>query len=258
MKLPRLADDCKVDIFLYYEIIDIKYMHTNLLNALFNIAKNQSINLETHYRSKNRVNSMGDALEFFIKDIFCDSLTVKSIAAKNRIYNKHFSYLGNQNNPPDAIIKSGDAIEVKKVETVRAGIALNSSYPKDKLYSDSPMIAKACRNCEDWKVKDLIYVVGVVDSRRLRTLWFVYGDCYAADKEVYEKIRNKISLGVNELQSIEFSKTRELGRVNRVDPLGITYLRVRGMWHIENPSKVFSYIADTDKTVEFSAYAIMR
>jgi hypothetical protein len=30
--------------------------------------------------------------------------------------------------------------------------------------------------------------------------------------------------------------------VNRVDPLGITYLRIRGMWGIENPIKVYNYL----------------
>jgi len=45
-----------------------------------------------------------------------------------------------------------------------------------------------------------------------------------------------------------------LGRVNRVDPLGITYLRIRGMWHIENPLKVFSYIY---KPIQNSAFNLM-
>lgn len=41
---------------------------------------------------------------------------------------------------------------------------------------------------------------------------------------------------------IELGETNEIARVNKVDPLGITYLRVRGMWGIEHPSKVFEYI----------------
>ncbi len=47
-----------------------------------------------------------------------------------------------------------------------------------------------------------------------------------------EKIQNKLVIGINELKDIEFSKTRELGRVNKVDPIGITYLRIRGKWGI--------------------------
>ena len=56
------------------------------------------------------------------------------------------------------------------------------------------------------------------------------------------------------LNDVEFAKTKELARVNRVDPLGITKLRIRGMWSIENPSKVFSYIyRPTNVKFEFVA-----
>ncbi|OGH29161.1 MAG: restriction endonuclease, partial [Candidatus Levybacteria bacterium RIFCSPHIGHO2_12_FULL_37_12] len=154
-------------------------------------------------------------------------------------------------------IKQGDAIEVKKIESLRSGIALNSSYPKDKLFSDSPMITSACRLAEDWQEKDLIYVIGVSTDGKLKALWFVYGNCYAANKETYERVRDKISKGINELQDVEFSETNELGRVNKVDPLGITYLRIRGMWGIENPIKVFNYAAPIDPNAEFSVNAIM-
>ena len=70
-------------------------------------------------------------------------------------------------------------------------------------------------------------------------------------------LRDKISKGVNELQDVEFSETNELGRVNRVDPLGITYLRIRGMWGIENPIKVFNYVVPTEQTSEFFVNAIL-
>jgi len=219
---------------------------TNLLIALSNLVKNPLTDVVSHYRSSNRANNMGDALEFYVKDLFCGTTDIKDTNKKNEIYDKHFSYLGNQNNPPDIIIRGGDAIEVKKIESLRSGIALNSSYPKDKLYSDSPMITQACRNCEDWREKDLIYTIGVAKNNKLQALWFVYGNCYAAGKEIYERIRNKISSGLSELEGVEFSETKELGRVNKVDPLGITYLRIRGMWHIDNPVKVFDYITGID------------
>lgn len=232
-------------------------METNLLLAIGNLIKNPITNLVSYYNVTNRANSMGDALEFYVKDLFCNSFNEYDAEKKNEIYNNYFSYIGNQNNPPDIIIKRGDAIEVKKIESLRSGIALNSSYPKDKLYSDSPMITTACRNCEEWKEKDLIYIVGVSNDNILKSLWFVYGDCYSASKEVYERIRCKISKGINELQEVEFSKTNELGRVNRIDPLGITYLRIRGMWGIDNPSKVFNYIASTEQKSELIVNAIL-
>ncbi|MBA7496928.1 hypothetical protein ES702_07537 [subsurface metagenome] len=232
-------------------------MSTNILKAIYNIVKNPITDLVSHYQSPNRINSVGEALEFYIKDIFCNSLEIEDLNEKNKIYSKNFSYIGNQANPPDLIIKKGDVVEVKKIEGPRAGIALNSSYPKDKLYSDSPMITQSCRGCEDWTEKEVVYVVGVAKKNKLKSLWFAYGNCYAASRETYERIKDRISLGIIDLENIEFSETRELGRVNKVDPLGITYLRIRGMWHIENPSKVFEYLPVAKSNSGFAMNAII-
>lgn len=231
-------------------------MNTNLLIALKNIVDKPITSLVSHYSSSNRMNNMGEALELYVKDIFCNSLEIETLTQKNEIFSNYFSYIGNQNNPPDLMIKGGDAIEVKKLESLNSGIALNSSYPKNKLYSDSVMITKACRECEEWTEKDLLYVVGVTKNDVLKSLWFVYGDCYAASSEIYERIRTKISSGLRELADVEFAETNELGRVNRVDPLGITYLRIRGMWHIENPNKVFDYVAETNPA-DFTVNALI-
>ncbi len=224
-------------------------MKTNLLVAIKNIVNNPVTNLTSFYSSTNRMNGMGESLELYIKDIFCETLNNEDSIKKSEIFSEFFSYLGNQNNPPDIMIRGGDAIEVKKIGGPNSGIALNSSYPKDKLYADSPMITTACRDCEDWKEKDILYVIGVVNTDNiLKSLWFVYGDCYAADKDIYERIRNKISKGLRELPDVEFAETNELGRVNKVDPLGITYLRIRGMWGIENPNKVFGDFVVNDNS----------
>ncbi len=233
-------------------------MKTNLLVAIKNIINNPVTNLTSFYSSTNRMNGMGESLELYIKDIFCESLNIVDPVKKAEIFSEHFSYLGNQNNPPDIMIRNGDAIEVKKIEGPNSGIALNSSYPKDKLYSDSPMITTECRECENWREKDILYTIGVVNKNNmLSSLWFVYGDCYAANKEIYERIRNKISNGLRELPDIELAETNELGRVNKVDPLGITYLRIRGMWGIENPNKVFGYVAkDVDSELSVNAIVL--
>lgn len=201
-----------------------------------------SLSLLEHYPTANRMNSMGVALEYFVKDAFCDSIKITDLAKKEKIYSQYLSYIGNANNPPDFIVKSGDAVEVKKIENRNSGLALNSSHPKDKLHSDDPLITDACRDCESWSVKDIIYSIGVVQASKISLLFFVFGDCYAADRNVYKNARTKIIKGIQATDSLEFSPTRELGRLNRVDPLGITYLRIRGMWGIENPMKVFTYL----------------
>ena len=214
----------------------------NLLDAIVNIQKQKSLTISEFYKSRNRANNMGEALELFITDAFADTFDKTNAEQVGAAYSGIFSYLGNQNNPPDAILKNGDAIEIKKIESHGSALALNSSYPKDKLRSNSPMITKACKECENWREKDIIYSVGVVGESKLDALCFVYGEDYAASHEVYERIRTNIKSGVNAVPNVEFSETKELGHVNKVDPLGITYLRIRGMWGIENPFKVFRYL----------------
>jgi len=206
----------------------------------------------------NRINNMGEALEAFVKNAFANALNETDAEIIANKHDKVFSYGGNANNIPDAMIEAGDAIEVKKIESFNAGIPLNSSYPKDKLYADDHRVSNACRNSETWTVKDMIYAIGVVQQQVLRHLWLIDGACYAADRETYVRIEQTISNGVNAIEDVEFSTTKELGRVNKVDPLGITYLRIRGMWHIENPSKVFANIYDINKHCSFGLAAVLK
>ena len=234
---------------------------TNLLIALVNITKNPVTDLIAFYGGSNRANNMGEALETYIKDVFCESFN-KPNQEKDKIYSQNFSYLGNQNNPPDFIIKDGDAIEVKKIESSSSDIALNSSYPKDRLHIDDSRVTNVCKVCEapnSWKEKDIVYVVGVVSKgdNRLKSIWFVYGTCYAADREVYERISDKISKGIREIPEVELVDTNELAKVKKVDPLGVTDLRVRGMWHIKNPAKVFSDFVAVGKAEKFAVNAIL-
>lgn len=231
---------------------------SNIIDAIINVVSNPVIELREYAVSHNRANSMGEALEEYIKDIFADTVEENDEQLRNRRISEVFSYLGNQNNPPDSILRGGDAIEVKKIEGKNSALALNSSYPKNKLYANSRMITEACRVCEDWVEKDIIYCVGVVKNNILSNLCMVYGMDYAASEEVYTRIKDVISDGVNSIQGVEFAETNELGRVNRVDPLGITYLRVRGMWGIENPFRVFNYIYSRDNSKEFNFMALIN
>lgn len=231
---------------------------TNLLRAIVNIVENPSYKLMQKYRGRNRINGVGDALERFVQDSFAGTLTENNESLRLRQLESTFSYLGNQNNPPDMIIKQGDAIEVKKVQSLKSAIALNSSFPKSKLHFDDPSITSDCRYCEDWSEKDILYAIGVTSDQSLRHLWFVYGDCYAAKRKIYTRIKTIISQGVNSIEGVEFAETKELGRVNKVDPLGITNLRIRGMWHIDNPLRVFDYIYQLDEQKAFAVACLMK
>lgn len=233
-------------------------MANNIISAIINIVKNPVIKLKEYSSSHNRANSMGGALEEYVKDIFSGTVCEQDLQKRNRKISETFSYLGNQNNPPDSILKNGDAIEVKKIESKTSSLALNSSYPKSKLFSDSSMITSECRNCEDWNEKDIIYTIGVCKKSILSSLIFVYGEDYAATSEVYERVKNIVKEGIKMIPDLEFAPTNELGRINRVDPLGITYFRIRGMWGIENPVKVFDYIYKIDDTKEFNFMALIN
>lgn len=231
---------------------------SNIINAIIQLVENPKFELRKYSESHNRANNMGEALEEYIKDIFAGTVNETDENIRNQKLSEVFSYLGNQNNPPDSMLWGGDAIEVKKIESNDSSLALNSSYPKAKLFADSPMIKKACRTCENWTVKDMIYAVGVVDDNNIKSLALVYGDDYCAEKSVYEQIKSVIKTGVESITGVEFAETKELGRVNRVDPLGITYLRVRGMWGIENPFSVFDYVYKRDYSKKFNFMALIN
>jgi hypothetical protein len=183
---------------------------TNLLIAITNIINNPINDIVATYKVSNRANSVGDALERYVKDIFCNSLAENNFAKKDKIYTKYFSYLGNQNNPPDAIIRNSGAIEIKKIENFTSALALNSSHPKDKLYADDSRITAECRDCEEekWQQKDIIYAVGVAPSKtnKIRALWLVYGDCYAAKKRFISELLIKFLMGLPKYKMLNLLK----------------------------------------------------
>ena len=239
---------------------------SNIINAIYNLVTDPIFDLREVAEGRNRANSAGDALEVYIKDLFAGTVH-SSETDRLEKWSRTFSYTGNNSNPPDAMLFGGDAIEIKKIESDSAGLALNSSYPKQKLFSTSNMISESCRNAENWSKKDMIYCVGTVKQKKLKHLAMVYGLDYCASEETYTSMKEKLKNGIEQIPNVEFSPTRELGRLNRVDPLGITYLRIRGMWGIENPFNVFDYlyqrngnefnfmcIIDDDKFFSFENY----
>ncbi len=240
-------------------------MATNILKAINNIINHNDYNLNNvrilmpgDISSLNRANNMGDALEFFIKDAFCNSFNITEPEDKWDIYRQNLSFLGAKNHPPDMILINGDAVEVKKKKGLGNGeLQLNSSFPKNKLYHTDPKITQECKDCEDWTEKDMIYIIGQFVQNNLKLLGIIYGDCYAARKQFYECILDKVQDGFGE-NFEDNSDTNEIGRLNGIDPLNITNLRVRGMWTIQNPLKLFRRTLNFDKTAQdFMLYAII-
>ena len=230
----------------------------NILTAIKVIIESSPISVKNASNSSNRANQAGDALEDYVKNAFANCIGQEQNEI-NRARSQTFSYLGNSTNPPDAMLRGGDAIEIKKIESLDTGtLQLNSSYPKNKLYSDNPKISKACRDCENWQEKDMLYVVGQVNGEKLHNLYFVYGDLYCDSHEVYEKYENAIKDGLNGIGEVELSETKELGRVNKVDHLQITSLRIRGMWLIKSPFIHFAYLTkENTKEYNFRLVALI-
>lgn len=76
---------------------------SNLLKAIKSIIENPIIQVKDYYTGRNRANSVGEALENYVKDIFANSF---NLSEKDRLqkFNEVSSYLGNQNNPPDLML----------------------------------------------------------------------------------------------------------------------------------------------------------
>jgi len=231
----------------------------NILQAFINIVNNYQVNITNVTNGNNRANNMGEGLETYVKEAFSDTLLESDKKIKKQKFRDCFSYEGSKTRIPDLILKGSDAIEIKKTE-VLGDLQLNSSHPKAILYS-SQNISDECKNCETqpWIKKDILYTMGHIPkkSKNLKSLWFVYGTCYAANEDVYQDVVNEVKVTLKTTNSLHIdTDCKELGKVKNIDSLKITYLRIRGMWVIKHPSKVFDDLYEqTDES--FSLIAII-
>lgn len=68
---------------------------------------------EKYTQEKTELIVWGGALEEYIKDMFSSTFNITNESERLKKWSETFSYLGNQNNPPDSMLKNGDSIEVK-------------------------------------------------------------------------------------------------------------------------------------------------
>ena len=102
-------------VILYFEFYFTEVRYMNIINAIYNLVNNPVVELVSYYLGKNRANNAGDALEEYIKDLFANTFNTPENERLEKL-SQVFSYLGNNSNPPDAILRGGDAIEVKKLK----------------------------------------------------------------------------------------------------------------------------------------------
>lgn len=86
---------------------------SNILRAIKNIIENPVVKVRDFYVGRNRANSIGDALENYVKDVFADALNLEGVE-RNKKISEVFSYDGNQNNPPDIILRNWGCNRNKK------------------------------------------------------------------------------------------------------------------------------------------------
>lgn len=222
--------------------------YTNTILAFLNGINNVDLDIFNHYlnietNSKNKINKVGDLAELYIKDLYCNSIFIDNLADKYKEYENFFSFVGGKSTPPDAIVYHGEAVEIKKQENLSYGdIALNSSHPADFLYSDSKLLSRECKNCEpNWTKKNMVYTIlnFAPKKKKLQSVWFAYGNCFAAKREIYQKLKDAIKEAIIKLNNLELKETNELGKVFNIDEQCITNLRIRGMWNMCHPEKIF-------------------
>jgi len=210
----------------------------------------------------NRAQAQGAHLEEIIKDILC-GIAASDAQARESLLDKYLAFQGAANNPPDAMFRGGndgDAFEVKKSENKSTNsLDLNSSHPYSHLTSDLSRIARDAKECEVWEKRDIYYVIGNVltNSQTNNWIWFVQGNIFAADLKTYRNFEAEIKSHIEEAITanlLEPGITNELGRINGVDLRENTDLRIRPMWGITSPMKLFKDLpgiveSDTDGLV---------
>jgi hypothetical protein len=234
---------------------------TNILEAINNISQLKELKIKNIKFGNNRAVSVGEGLESFVKDSFTNTFNELNKKKRQDKYNEVFSYQGSKRTPPDLMVKGGIAIEVKKTESLTSELQLNSSHPKAKLYRTSKLINQHCRDSKEdkWSEKDFVYIIGHIPkgTSTLSSIWFIDGSIYAADEEVYLNLKDSLTENLENISEIDFSPTNEIGRVNFVDPLKITNLRIRGMWLLQPPFKVFDYVHKYNQNKKFQCIAII-
>lgn len=228
----------------------------NVLQALMHLIDNKYSLIDQTSNGLRRANTAGDSLEGYIKDAFAGSMEAKNAVARELAWNKTFSYQGSANNPPDAMIWNGVAIETKKIGGYKGDLALNSSHPKSKLRRDDSKISEAAKLAEDWTERDIVYAIGTVKGGHLKRLWLIYGDCLAADSSYYARTEQILSKLINESSGLTLASTNEIANIRQIDPLNRSILRIRGMWSLKNPNNAFEDLTSLQSSTQF--YVLLR
>lgn len=239
-------------------------MSPNILTAIKNISNFKTNNMGEYFKdyAGNKIKTARQQIEYYVKDAISGSFnSVKDKKPTDR-YNGLFSYSGSKTQPPDMIIRGGDSLVIKTIKTYKGSFTINNSPPKDRLMWNDPWIIKNCRRIDggQWTSKDLFYVIGWIEKRRMKYLNFIQGSCFLPEQKFYNKKTDDLKKNIYkflESEGLEANRTIALGKVTNIDPLAITNLRIKAVWRIKNPLKIFSDTFSYDKKQEFTLIALM-
>jgi hypothetical protein len=240
---------------------------SNILDAIMNIVNDGSFEAKRTKDTENSMNGVGVSLEEYVKDAFSNSFGLEGVERKEAM-KEIIIYHGNESNPPDIIIGGKDEIvvEVKKSDSYRAELQLNSSIPHSKFDAKDSRITKECENRLSDRELDMLYVVGAFKTKKqIRHLAMVYGSIYCAEKSRYETIDSIVRSKIKELSNIlskSFptvqldTETNELGKLKNIDTKGYCDLRIRGMYTYASPYVVFNEEFKSRKSI-FDLFAVI-
>ena len=239
-------------------------MSLNILNAIKNISDFKTNNMSEYFKdyATTQIKTVRQQMEYYVKDAISGSFKSAKDKKPTDRYNGIFSYIGSKNKPPDMIIQGGDAVVVKTIKTYRGSITINNYPPKDRIMWNDPWIVKNCREIDggQWNSKDIFYATGWIERRKMKYLIFIQGSCFIPEEKVYNKKIQGLKKNIYEYlesEGLEANRSIGLGKVNNMDPLGITNLRIKGVWRIKNPLKTFSDIFSYDKNKDFTLIGLM-
>lgn len=225
--------------------IDDDFARSELLDRICDLVQQASIGggvgTSLNHLRKPGVAKAGEGLELWVKHFLAGTINRSDDDATTNTWNKIFSFHGGVSNPPDVMIRNSLAAEVKKIESPRSSLQLNSSWPIRTLYSDDQHITQDCKDAEDWNEKPFVFIVGRVNpsTKSVQSLSIVDGRCLSDFEAVYIDLIVKAQ---EQMLVLGSSQTKEIGKFNSVDALSRTSLRVRPMFSLVNPSVAFSDI----------------
>lgn len=239
-------------------------MSSNILTAIKNISVFKNTNLNDYFKdySSSQINTPRQQIEYYVRDAISGSLTLGKKEKSAEQYKKTFSYIGTKNKPPDLIIKGGDTIVIRTNSRSKGSLTFSNSPPKDRLNWNDPWVLRDRRTVGSgqWNSKDIFYVNGWIDRKQLKYLYFVQGRCYIPEGNVYTKKINGIKTNIEKYlasEGLQVNNTIGLGKVSNMDPLGITNLRINGIWKVKSPLKTFSDLYSYDRRQRFTLIALM-